>query len=216
MVLLLLNALFVIFIHSILCIMPRKAESSSPTKLKQKTLIGFLGSSPAASSSGFSMQTFKRAQSKAQKRGRVVSPESDSGPGNNTAESDGSDVGAVHFEPEVIDLSDEDESPRRPRTKRRTPRVRAESSSPDEKSVATSGGSLRYGTRRKSKNIGKRKHVEDDSGSEDAGRPKMRKFVKGVRPSSPEEDDNDLLDEVDEHRELLSCNSFDLKCKPGA
>src|ERR1700729_2850352 len=138
--------------------MPRKAESSSPKKLKQKTLIGFLSSSPAGPSAAPTPQTPKRAKPKARKRRRVASPESDQDADHNTASSDGSDVGAVHFEPEVIDLSDEDESPRRPTTKRRTPRVRAESASPDEEemSAANFGKSSGKKTRRKSGNAGKK------------------------------------------------------------
>ncbi|KIM87118.1 hypothetical protein PILCRDRAFT_300520 [Piloderma croceum F 1598] len=180
--------------------MPRKAGSSSPSKLKQKTLVGFLSSSPAAVPTP---QTPKRANKpKVRKRGRVVSPESESDVDlhKNGTGSDGSDVGAVHFEPE--DLSDENESPRRPTAMRRTPRVRAESSNSDEenKSAAPSVEPSKNKTRRKSSRFGKRKQVEEDSESEDELQPKKRKFVKGVRPSSPEDDEEDILDEVDEHR----------------
>jgi hypothetical protein len=184
-----------------------------PRNLKQKTLVGFLSSPPAGSPTAFpASPTSQRPKPRARKRGRVVSPESDHYAVNNDARSDGSDVDAVRFEPKVIDLSDEDESPRRPRTIRRTPHVRTDSTSQDEeKSAASSGGSVRYETRRKSRRVGKRKQVED-SGSEEATQPKKRKFVKGVRPSSPEEDDDNILNEVDEHCELLLHSLFGLTC----
>jgi hypothetical protein len=189
--------------HSLLT-MPRKAESSSPSKLKQKTLVGFFSSPPASFPTS---QTPKRAKPKSRKRGRVVSPESESDydVDNKAAGSDDSDVGAIHFEPEVIDVCDEDESPRRPRAIRQKPRLGAESSNSDEKNnyAALPGVSSMNKTRRKSGRFGKRKQVEEDSGSEEEVQPKKRKFIKGVRPSSPEEDEEDLLDEVDEHREHL-------------
>jgi hypothetical protein len=194
--------------------MPRKPGSSSPSKLKQKTLVGFLSSSPPAAPIP---QTPKRANKlKARKRGRFVSPESESDVDlhKNATGSDGSDVGAVHFEPE--DLSDENESPRRPTTVRRTPRVKAESSNSDEenKSAAPSVEPSKNKTRRKSSRFGKRKQVVEDSGSdeEEELQPKKRKFVKGVRPSSPEEDEEDILDEVDEHRKHMLYIMLVLKC----
>jgi len=191
--------------------MPRKAGSSSPSKLKQKTLLGFLSSSPAAIPTS---QIPKRANKpKARKRGRVASPESESDDAlhKNATWSDGSDVGAVHFELE--DLSDENESPRRPTAVRRKPRIRAGSSNSDDENKldAHSVEPLKNKTRRKSGTFGKRKQVEEDSGSEDELQPKKRKFVKGVRPSSPEEDEEDILDEVDEHREHLLYTMLVLK-----
>jgi hypothetical protein len=179
--------------------MPRKVEPPSPNKVKQKSLVAFFSSPPSGSSNA--PQTPKRVKLTQKRRGRVVNV----GPDHNADEysdgSDGSDVGAVHFEQEVIDLSDENESPRRPTTRRRTPRLRADTSSPDEKSSEHSGGSTGNKTSRKRTSIGKRKQLLD-AGSEDdkeEARPKKRKFVKGVRPSSPEEDEDDILDEVDEN-----------------
>lgn len=121
-------------------------------------------------------------------------------------ESDASDVGAIQFEPEVIDLSDGDESPRRPMAKRRTRRIRADSNSADEAEIhishsCSSQDKSRGSLRRKSRRIGKRKQVNEESGSEEL-RPKKRKFIKGVRPSSPEEDEDDILNEVEEHRKF--------------
>jgi hypothetical protein len=147
----------------------------------------------------------KRAiKRKDRRRGRVVSPESESDDDlhRDPTGSDGSNVGAVHFEPE--DLSDEDESPRRPTAVRRTLRVRAASSNSDEgnKSVTHSVQPSKNKAQRKSGRFGKRKQIEDDSEAEDEVQPKKRKFVKGIRPSSSEEDE-DFLDELDEHREHL-------------
>jgi len=191
--------------------MPRKVELSSPKRLKQKTLLGFLNSSPVRVSQAAPMpQTPKHLKPKARKRQRVASFESDH---DDAAGSEDSDVNAVHFEPEDLYLGDEDVSPRRPGTKRRTPHVGSESSSVDEKveSSATSGKSLGKKTQRISRNIAEKNQLEEDFGWEDV-QPKKRKFVKGVRPSSPEEDEDDILDEIDEHRELLFIIIFVLVC----
>ena len=57
---------------------------------------------------------------------------------------------------------------------------------------------------------GKRKQVNEESGSEEL-RPKKRRFIKGIRPSSPEEDEDDILNEVEEHREFSLCIIRDFK-----
>jgi hypothetical protein len=101
-------------------------------------------------------------------------------------------------------VSDGDESPRRPSTKRRTPRVRAESSSPgeDEELAENNDRALDKKTRWIHRRI-EEKQLDEDSESEEDIQPKKRKFIKGVRPSSPKEYEDDILDEVDEDCESL-------------
>lgn len=189
-------------------LMPRKTESSSPKKIKQKTLIGFFSSPPTGSlSTAPKPQTPKRVKHKPPKRRRIASPEPDCDIDNR---SNDSDVDAVHFEPEVIDLSDEDESPRRPTTKRRAPPVRAESVSQDEKEKSSAKSGRAPGKARRQ--ISKEKEVLEDSDPEEEVQPKKRKFIKGVRPSSPEKDLDNILDEVDEHRKLLIHSILVLLC----
>ena len=43
--------------------------------------------------------------------------------------------------------------------------------------------------------------MEGDSESEEMVQQKKRKLVKGIRPLSPGENDDNILDEVDEYRE---------------
>ncbi|KAG1878062.1 hypothetical protein DFJ58DRAFT_712696 [Suillus subalutaceus] len=107
-----------------------------------------------------------------------------------------SDVGAIKFEPEVIDVSDEGDSPRRPSTRRLKKSLVVTDSLPD---VAASDDSLEdhigIPMRWKGSNKGKkkRKAIAD---SDDESQPRKRKLVKGARPPSPE---GSVIDEVDEN-----------------
>ncbi|KAG0707720.1 hypothetical protein DFH29DRAFT_895079 [Suillus ampliporus] len=174
--------------------MPRKASNSpyaSPKKMKQKTLTGFLfPSSPPASPPPTPVK--KRQEKRKHEVLTIDSEESD-----DTAHD--SDVGAIRFEPEIIDVSDEDDSPRRPSTKRRKKSLVVTDSLPD---VAGSDGSLEDGIgipiRWKGSKRGKRKAIAD---SDDESQPRRRKLVKGARPPSPEES---VIDEVDENHIIES------------
>lgn len=103
-----------------------------------------------------------------------------------------SDVGAIQFEPEVIDISDEDESPRRP--KRRKSLMVTDTlpeRAPSDDSLEENIGVPVHWKGKK----GKAKFVEE---SEEESQPRRHKLIKGVRPPTPEEDD--VMDEVDENR----------------
>ena len=106
-----------------------------------------------------------------------------------------SDVGAIKFEPEVIDVSDDDDSPRRPTrsNKRRRDLL-------NETDAVESNGSLEDGVGTPIQWKGSRKRkgriIAD---SDDESHTRKRKFVKGARPPSPEES---AMDEVDENRKL--------------
>lgn len=183
--------------------MRRKAPSSSPKKSGQSSLTSFFSSPPQGSPKVSGTQ--KRPKTKTRKQRRVATPESD----NEDAGSDSGDVAAICFEPEVIDLSDVDESPRRPTAKRLTRRVvMADSDSADEVEIldvkpdSHQERKARKSSRRKGKRIEKRKKPALGSKSEEDRQPKKRKFIKGVRPSSPSEDEEDILNEVEEDRKF--------------
>lgn len=175
--------------------MPRKAPSTSPVKLKQKTLTGFFSSPPAESPSP------KKAprRAKAPKR-RVPSPESE----KEAVDSDNSDVRRIKFEKEVIALSEDEDSPRRPG--KRTLKSR-QAVSDSEESASESKERLKSKRLRiRKQRLGKRKQVVEESDSEEELKPKKRKLVKGNRPSSPEDTgDEDILDEMERHRRSPSC-----------
>lgn len=119
-------------------------------------------------------------------RKRTRKSSSSSSSHSDKAQDADSDVGAIHFEPEVVEISDEDHSPRRP--KKRKSLVGAHAipvRTISDESLEETIGVPRY---RKGKN--KNKVVLD---SEDDTRPRKRKLVKGIRPPTPEEDD-DLLE----------------------
>ncbi|KIJ17435.1 hypothetical protein PAXINDRAFT_10268 [Paxillus involutus ATCC 200175] len=162
--------------------MPRRDKASqSPKKYKQKTLIGFLNSSPP-SSPGPSKR----------KREPIPPPthlEVEAG-------SEDSDVGAIHFEPEIMDISDEDQSPRRPKRKKSI--VVTDTIPERELSDDSLEENIKMPVRWKGKK-GKAKAIHD---SEEDAQPRRRKLIKGVRPPTPQEDS--VLDEVDENQILES------------
>ncbi|KAF8447936.1 hypothetical protein L210DRAFT_3391177 [Boletus edulis BED1] len=153
----------------------RRKTHASSQKFKQLTLLTSLGSSPPYNSSPKSPSPAKR------KRTRKLSSSSS----NNVKDSD-SDVNAIRFVPETVDeISDENHSPRRPKSSKTLvgahaiPTRAASDESLDEPLLAPRN--------RK----GKHKVVLD---SEDDRRPRKRKLIKGIRPPTPEEDDDDILD----------------------
>ncbi|KAG2034904.1 hypothetical protein BDR03DRAFT_963948 [Suillus americanus] len=169
----------------------RARKSPSPKKMKQKTLGDFLfPSSPAPISPPAPVK-------KRQAKHKVIALDSDTS--DDLAQD--SDVGAIKFEPEVIDVSDEDDSPRRPSTRRLKKSLVVTDSLPD---VAASDDSLddRIGIpmRWKGGNKGKRKRTAI-ADSDDESQPRKRKLVKGARPASPE---GSVIDEVDENDILES------------
>lgn len=162
--------------------------SQSPKKMKQKALTDFLcPSSPPPISPPAPV---KKRQVK--RKHKVIALDSDTG---DDLEQD-SDVGAIKFEPEVIDVNDEDDSPRRPSTRRLKRSLVITDSLPD---VVASDDSLedRIGIpviwKGSKKGKRKRKAIVDSDGE---SQPRRRKLVKGARPPSPE---GSVIDEVDEN-----------------
>lgn len=185
--------------------MPRKAKVSAKPP-KQKTLATFFNS---PSKSKFTQpetppkpKPLKTGSTQTSKQRRVTNHDSAPQIDGEDSSDDGSDVAAIRFEPEVIELSDENASPRRPMTQRHVPRPRGSSVILDEEdahSAVSDESDAKKATQRKKK-LGKRKFILDqsDSQEEEEIQPRKRKLVKGVRPPSEEKDD-DIMDEVDEH-----------------
>ena len=143
-------------------------------EFKQQTLLEFLSSSPPSSPSNL----FPKSPPK---RKRKRTREASSSPKASDADSD---VNAISFEPERIDTGDEDDSPRRPRNRRSLAGAHTiPSRASSDESLDAAIGELRY---RK----GKHKVVLD---SDDDTQLRKHKLIKGVRPPTPEEDD-DILD----------------------
>jgi hypothetical protein len=172
--------------------MPLKAgKSISPKKMKQKTLTGYLA--PSSPPSSLPPTPVKKRQ--ARRKYQITTFDSDE---SESVEQD-SDVDAIKFEPEIIEVSEEDDSPRRP-TRSTTKRRRLYAETDDLPDAAESDRSLEDGigipTRWKGSRKGKRRAIAD---SDDESQPRKQKFVKGARPPSPEES---VIDEVDENRKL--------------
>lgn len=183
-----------------------------PKRLKQKSLLGFFEpSSPTQSEPGSSRnsQSQKSPTIRRAPRRRRAAVESDP-PSDGDSGSTSSDVGGIGFEPQVIEVSsDEDEpekSPRRPTaTQRKTRKLRADSVERTPVVISDSGEEDNIGVpvvwkHKAADTKGKRKRTVLDSDSEGAV-PRKSKLVKGVRPPTPDENDEDLLQEVDEKRD---------------
>lgn len=157
----------------------RQRTYLSSQKFKQQTLLGFLGSSPPSSPSNPS----KSPSPGPSKRKRTRKISSSSSTHFDKVQDTDSDVGAIRFEPEVVEISDEDHSPRRPKRRKSLAGAHAiPTRTISDESLEETIGVPRH---RKGKN----KVVLD---SDDDIRPCKRKLVKGIRPPTPEEDDDIL------------------------
>ncbi|THH33837.1 hypothetical protein EUX98_g254 [Antrodiella citrinella] len=185
--------------------MPKKLKASTQTSLHDFLHTPSANSSPVQppSSSRSRIGVPVRKQKKSRET-RAVESDVESA-GVRSLES-GSDVGAIAFEPEVIELSDSDEeaksSPRRPRTTRRIRSKREKSVNSDEVvSESPSEEPVGIPVWKGKARAGKRKHtIEDSDAEEEDVRPKHRKLIKGERPFTPEADD--LMEELDEDKIL--------------
>ncbi|KAH9951251.1 hypothetical protein B0H21DRAFT_271900 [Amylocystis lapponica] len=187
--------------------MPRR-----PSKAASGNILDFFGggsSRPASQSSPTSKPATQPRKSK-RKRARGSLSDvivKDNAPADEEG-SQSSDAGAIQFErnSKVIDLTDEDEQPSprpSPAKRRNTRRTRADSDE-DADVIEISSPTpdrevLGAVSSKGSKGKGKAKAVVDDSDEEEV-QPRRRRLVRGVRPPSPEEDEADILEEVDEHR----------------
>ncbi|CCM02373.1 uncharacterized protein FIBRA_04468 [Fibroporia radiculosa] len=183
--------------------MPRKRIVAG--NATQRTLDGFL-----RSSSPIELQTNPhesiRKPRKRQSRKTVSDYNSSSAHilANNDDLSQSSDTGAIHFEQQVTEISsDEDsqkQSPRRPVSKKRKVTARrADSDDEDVAPVASEEEVKGIPVVWKARKTGVKRSqvVVSDSSEEQGSKHRRRKFVKGIRPPSPEEN---LLNEVDEDK----------------
>ncbi|KZT09438.1 uncharacterized protein LAESUDRAFT_694923 [Laetiporus sulphureus 93-53] len=191
--------------------MPRKSvKSGSSTRMNQRTLDAFIGSSsPPRPSESLQIEPSSRFHGKKKSRVRRSKPIQAEQSHERLTDEEGSqssDVGDIHFEPQAPDVAgdNEDESPRRPKTQRLRRRMRSVTSD-DENNVASQATSEDEAespvTWRGNVRKGKRKQTLILGDSDEEEQPlRKRKLVKGVRPASPEENEVDLLDEVDEDK----------------
>ncbi|KIK31177.1 hypothetical protein PISMIDRAFT_85451 [Pisolithus microcarpus 441] len=149
-------------------------------RLKQKTLAGFVHSSPPSSP-----QTKQHSLPNRKRRAPTTSDSEESSPSSSDENDVDSDVEAIRFEPEAAGISDEDASPRRPKRKRvhlTVDNLGKQHSDDDEEKV---GIPVRW------KGKSKRKVVVD---SDSEPQPRRSRLVKGARPSTPDDEE----DEVDQ------------------
>ncbi|KAI6109012.1 hypothetical protein EV401DRAFT_1998574 [Pisolithus croceorrhizus] len=157
--------------------MPRRDVAQG--RLKQKTLAGFVHSSPPSSP-----QSNQRPLPNRKRRAPTTSESEESSRSSSDENEDDSDVEAIRFEPEAAGISDEDASPRRPKRKRvhLTVDNLGERSDDDEVNV---GIPVRW------KGKSKRKVVVD---SDSEPQPRKSRLIKGARPPTPDDEE----DEVDQ------------------
>ena len=194
--------------------MPRKARAAAtPKKLKQGKLDTFLSSSPTQQSSPTRPNTRRR-------KGKAKHDDSNENAGPSDIPVDGnedgsqsSDAGAIRFERQVVVVSsseDEGDLPPRPTFSSKGKKRAKRAHSDDSVSAAPTGSEEEEKEVyvRKGKRVAKKTAVVLDSDDEEEVRPpKKRKLVKGERPPTPEEDKEDLMDEVDEHsRSTAGCS----------
>ncbi|KAI0054104.1 hypothetical protein FA95DRAFT_1551909 [Auriscalpium vulgare] len=172
--------------------MPR--NKSPPKQLRQQDLFGFFAQ-PSSSSSPLKAPPALKASPAKRKRGsraKVIEISDDEEPD--------SDVEGIRFEPRKVpallsENEDEDQSPRRPKGKRRRV-AESRTVSPPAASVidldTDNEEPVAPSKRWKGKGVTRRRRV-DNSGSDTDELPKARKLMKGVRPPTPED-----IEEVDQ------------------
>ncbi|OSC99061.1 hypothetical protein PYCCODRAFT_1373800 [Trametes coccinea BRFM310] len=173
----------------------------------------FFSSSPAPSNAS-GQQSSPTRPTRASKRRRVrrISSNEDvpAGPSKLADEEEGSqssDAGAIRFEPQVVEITSSEEekdvAPRPSLTSKGKKRARRAHSDDSASPEASGGEAEEVVYLRRGKRAAAKAPAVLDSDEEDDS-PRRRKLVKGERPSSPDEDADDLLEEVDEERIIES------------
>lgn len=171
--------------------MPRRNASSG--HLKQQSLIGFL--TPNSSEANNNRKSESRTKPGSTSRPPRRIPPQLSEPSDKSGTD--SDVDAIQFEPKKVIISDDDDiQPSSPVRRRRTV-TEVEShanhvtptSSDSDDSIGTSG--------RATSSVKLRRHVSRSPSMGHESPPKRRRLAR-IRPSSPEESDDNLLNEVNE------------------
>jgi hypothetical protein len=170
--------------------LPRRMASSG--QLKQQSLIGFLRPNSSKSSNPRTPKSRTKPGSARPPRRiplRLSEPSDQSGTD--------SDVDAVHFEPKEVIISDDDDiQPSSPVRRRRT--VTEVESHANLGTPTSSDSDDNIGTsERATSSVKNRRRVSRSPSTGHESPPKRRRLAR-VRPSSPEESDDNLLDEVNE------------------
>ena len=177
--------------------MPRRKASSG--QLKQQSLVGFLR--PNSSKASNSRNPKSRTKPGSSRPPRRIPPQL-SEPSDQSGTD--SDVNAIHFEPKEVIISDDDDiQPSSPVRRRRT--VTEVESHANHGTPTSSDSDDNIGTSGRATSLVKiRRRVSRSPSTGHESPPKRRRLAR-VRPSSPEESDDNLLDEVNE----AGNNSFD-------
>lgn len=170
--------------------MPRGKASSG--QLKQQSLTGFLKPNPSKANNPRNPKS--RTKPGPTRLPRRIPPQL-SEPSDQSGTD--SDVEAIHFEPKEVIISDDDDiQPSSPVRRRRTvievdshPNHGTPTSSDSDDNVGTSGRAM--------PSVKIRRNVSRSPSIGHESPPKRRRLAR-VRPSSPEESDDNLLDEVNE------------------
>ncbi|KAI8998559.1 hypothetical protein BD414DRAFT_475410 [Trametes punicea] len=194
--------------------MVRKDKAiATPKKPTQKKLDTFFSSSPAQGNSPQRSSPIRPPRSR--KRRRIEEETSDvdalAGPSRSVKDDEGSqssDAGAIRFEPQIVEIGSsegEDNTAPRPslssRGKKQVKRAHSEDSASP--SMSSEGEADEVVYVRKGKRAAKKATTVLDS-EDEANSPQTRKLIKGERPSTPDQDVADLLEEVDEGRIIES------------
>lgn len=171
--------------------MPRRNASSG--HLKQQSLVGFLR--PNSSKANNHRKSESRTKpGSSTRRSRRIPPQL-SEPSDKSGTD--SDVDAIQFEPKKVIISDDDDiQPSSPVRRRRT--VTEVESHADHGTPTPSDSGDNVGTSgRATSSVKIRHHVSRSPSMGHESPPKRRRLAR-IRPSSPEESDDDLLNEVNE------------------
>jgi hypothetical protein len=169
----------------------RKASSG---QLKQQSLTGFLRPNSSKDNNPRNPKSRTKPGSARPPSPRRMPPQL-SEPSDQSGTD--SDVDAIHFEPKEVIISDDDDIQPSSPVRRRKTVTEVEShanhgtptSSDSDDNVGTSG--------RATSSVKIRRHVSRSPSTGHESPPKRRRLAR-IRPSSPEESDDNLLDEVNE------------------
>ena len=169
----------------------RKASSG---QLKQQSLTGFLRPNSSKANNPRSPKSRTKPLAGSARPPRRIPPQL-SEPSDRSGTD--SDVDAIHFEPKEVIISDDDDiQPSSPVRRRR--KVTEVESHANHGTPTSSDSDDNIGTSGRATSSFKIRHRVSRSPSTEHESPPKRRRLARVRPSSPEESDDNLLDEVNE------------------
>ena len=170
--------------------MPRRKAPSG--QFKQQSLTGFL--TPKSSKASNSRNPKSKAKPGTARTRRRTPPQLSERYDQGGTDSD---VDAIHFEPKEVIISDDDDIQLSSPVRRRRAVTKVKSHA-NHRTPTLSDSDDNVGTSGRATPSAKiRHHVSRSPSTEGESPPKRRRLAR-VRPSSPEESDDNLLDEVDE------------------